>query len=92
MVTDDEFDYKSYRVHCCATATSNRRFAASLMITRVTPDRLTERHFPQVAVFATKREAFEHARQFGMAWIDAQTQVPASLLPSKLTSVGAHVS
>lgn len=81
MMIDDDFEYRSYRVHCSATTTSKRRFAVSLVITRVTPDRLMERHFPHAESFATKRDAVEHARQVGMAWIDAQVPVPASSVP-----------
>jgi len=92
MVIDDEFEYKSYRVHCSVTVTSNRRFAVGLVITRITPDRLLERHFPRVASFASKREAFEHARHVGTAWIDAQEQVPTSASPSALMSFGLRVS
>jgi hypothetical protein len=94
MLIDDEFDYRSYRVHCSANTTSNRRFAVSLVITRVTPERLTERHFPHVASFATKREAFEHGRQVGMAWIDAQEQQVALTTPLPLIApaMRAHVS
>lgn len=92
MVIDDEFEYRNYRVHCSVMVTSDGRFAAGLVITRVTPERLLERHFPHVASFASKREAFEHARQVSTAWIDAQDQVPMSAPPSTLTSHGVHVS
>jgi hypothetical protein len=78
MKIDDGFEYKSYRVHCTAKPTSHG-FTADLMITRVTPDRLLERHFPRVALDTSKAEALEHARQIGMAWIDAQETTPAPM-------------
>ena len=93
MVIDDEFEYRSCRVHCSVKLTSNRRYAASVVITRVTPDRLMERHFPPMASFATKREALENARQAGIEWIDAQVQLPpAVVLPTGLASIGARLS
>lgn len=79
MNIDDGFEYKSYRVHCAARATSHGRFTADLMVTRVTPDRLLERHFPRAALGASKAEALEHARQLGMAWIDAHETAPAPM-------------
>jgi hypothetical protein len=93
MIIDDGFEYRGYRVHCAANATADGRFAADLMITRVTPDRLLERHFTQVASCASQREAFEYARQIGTTWIDAQEQMPPPSTPlSAPTSFGVHVS
>jgi len=92
MVIDDEFEYKSYRVHCSAKQVSRGRFAVGLVITRVTPERLLERHFPHVASFASKREAFEHARHVGTAWIDAQEQIQPAPPAPKLTTLSVQVS
>lgn len=92
MAIDDGFEYRNYRVHCATRATSEGRFAADLMITRVTPDRLLERHFSQVASCSSQREAFEHAREAGIAWIDAQEQMPPSFPSYAPSLVGAHVN
>ncbi len=87
----DDFEYRSYRVHCYAQAISTSRFASGLVITRVTPERLLERHFPQVASFASKRDAFEHARAVGMAWIDAQ-EAPAASAADEVEPIGTSIS
>ena len=85
MSNDDGFEYKSYRVHCTAKAISGGRFTADLMVTRVTPERLLERHFNHVASCSSKDEACECARKVGMAWIDAQQQMPSPIPTSTLT-------
>src|SRR5438093_8272965 len=92
MIIDDGFEYKGFRIHCLAEASRNGRFSAGLVITRVTPERLLERHFPRIASFSSRREACEHVRQVAMAWIDAQEVPIASIPPATTAPVVAHVN
>lgn len=63
--------YRDYLLTCQSLRQPDGRFQARVVITSMAGDRTRSQRFLDLELFATEAAAFEHARQSGMDWIDA---------------------
>ncbi len=70
MTTNHGFKYKDFLLDCDPMPMSDGRFGSQVTVRSVGGPIAIERRFPALDYFLTEQEAVDHAKYWGISWVD----------------------